>query len=51
MLQLSSRPPAGDVLAYIQKMHGSKENGHSNGYGYGAQSEGMAMPVFTGSEK
>lgn len=51
MLQLASRPPAGDVLAYIQKMHSIKENGHSNGYGYSVQSEGMVMPVFTGSEK
>ena len=48
-MQLASRPPNGDVLAYIVATHKGKATG--NGNGYYSTTEGYTMGTFVESEK
>ena len=49
-MQLASRPPNGDVLAYIVATHKGK-NGNGTGNGYYSTTEGYTMGTFVESEK
>lgn len=52
LFQNVTRPPAGDVLAYIATTHKNRTNGgNGNGGAFVANGTGYVMPAFGGSER